>query len=61
MAKLKCEAHNRRVYVWDDGQGAVTVHRQDGTRCVVNPILTMGPNYDTTPSEVLNWGLSSSR
>jgi hypothetical protein len=41
MCKLKCVEHNRRVHVWDDGQGALTVHRSDGTRCVVNPLVTI--------------------
>ena len=39
MSKLKCVEHNRRVHVWDDGLGAVTVHRNDGTRCIVNPLV----------------------
>ncbi len=52
MAKLKCVAHTRRVFVWDDGLGAVTVHREDGTRCVVNPLVTMGISI-IAPTEII--------
>lgn len=51
MSKLKCVAHDRRVHVWDDGQGEVTVHRNDGSRCVVNPLVKIN-NKTLTPSAV---------
>jgi len=54
MSKLKCIEHNRRVYVWDGEQGAVTVHREDGSRCVVNPLVKIkGEVFD--PSQVVTW------
>jgi hypothetical protein len=54
MAKLKCKAHNRRVHVLKDGQGTLTVHREDGSKCVVNPVVyIMGQAY--LPIQVAEW------
>lgn len=54
MAKLKCVAHDRRVHVFCDRQGALTVHREDGSRCVVNPVLYIGGRR-CTPTQVIIW------
>lgn len=55
MSKLKCVEHNRRVFVWDDGQGPLTVHRSDGTRCTSSPLLTIGDRL-YSPDVVAEWG-----
>lgn len=41
VSKLKCVTHNRRVHVLDSKEGALTIHRNDGSRCVVNPLVKM--------------------
>lgn len=49
MPKVKCKAHNRRVFVSGIPGDALVTHREDLSRCVVNPSVHInGTTYSAS-------------